>query len=432
MRHRYIGGALLAAVAMLTGPGIGQAQFDPGVGNALPGGDGGGFQVPLNEDPIIHLPTGKAGDSGFYVSAEFVMLDMTRAIGNQTIANRGFFDSSGNITGIPGTFIGGDTVALSTKNFSGNDYQPGFRVEAGWRTDGGVILYANYMQLMEAVYARGAGPVPPGLSPDANLADTFLSSPVYNFNNLFAGPQNKLAVDGVNGNPGFTAYGIWNGATTEEMSFIQRYTQMDFAGRVPLLQTDYSRMYGIMGAQFSWIFERFMWYTADTDVNGNSQNNWAAKYSNTLSQRMYGAMAGIGNEIFIANQFSLSMDVTGSGLMDVAIERAKYELADKSTESKWSLDQYRFVPNANASINLWWYPTEGVQVRVGYEAMTFYNTLYMKNPVGFNFGDIDPQYGVKAFRLIHGFNAGIGFFFKPRYWRMTPKIPKISPNWLAA
>ena len=333
------------------------------------------------------------------------------ALGKQTIATRGFYDSSGNITGVPGTFIGGGTVAISTKNISGNYYQPGFNVEIGYRTEGGIRIFANYMQLMESVYSRGAGPVPPGFSPDANLADTFLSSPVYNFNNQFAGPQNKLAVDGVGSNPGYTAYGIWNGATNEVISFIQRYQQMQFGSRIPMFQTDYSRLYGIAGGQFSWFFERFRWYTQDVDNQGNQEPQWAANYNNTLSQRMYGAMAGIGHEIFIANQFSLSAEVTGSGLMDVAVERSKYELSDKSTESKFSLDQYRFVPNANAAINLWWYPTDGVQIRLGYQALTFYDTLYMKSPVGFDFGDIDPQYGVKGFRLIHGFNAGIGFFF---------------------
>jgi hypothetical protein len=392
------------------GPGVGRA-FDPAPSTPVPGGDGGGFQVPVNTDPIIPLPTGRAGDPGFYGTAEFVMLDQTRALGRQTIAIRGFYDSAGNITGVPGTLIGGGTVALSTKNFSGNYYQPGFNVEVGYRTEGGIRLFASYMQLMEAQYSRSAGPIPPGLSPDANLADTFISSPVYNFNPQFSGPQNKLAVDGTATNGGFTAYGIWNGSTDQVIEFYQRYTQMQFGGRFPMFQTDYSRLYGVAGAQFSWIFERFRWYAVSDDVNGVSTPQDAAYYTNTLSQRMYGAMFGIGHEIFVANQFSISAEVTGSGLLDVAVERAKYELADRTTESKWSLDQYRFVPNANAAVNLWWYPVEGVQLRVGYQIMTFYNTLYMRDPVGFNFGDINPKYDVRAFRLFHGINAGIGFFF---------------------
>ena len=62
-------------------------------------------------------------------------------------------------------------------------------------------------------------------------------------------------------------------------------------------------------------------------------------------------------------------------------------------------------------MNLWWYPISGVQIRVGYQAMTYWNTLYMLEPVGFNFGNINPSYQTRYFRALHGFNVGIGFFF---------------------
>lgn len=181
--------------------------------------------------------------------------------------------------------------------------------------------------------------------------------------------------------------------------------------RLPLFQTDYSRVYGMAGGQFSWFFERFGWRALSLDSSGNSQPQFAADYTNTLSQRMYGPFVGCGHEVFIANQFSCSLDVTGSMLMDVAVQRAKYELGDKTIESKWGREDYRMVPNANAAFNLWWYPTDGVQIRVGYQAMSFFNSLYMLEPVGINYGDINPSYHVRAFRLVHGFNVGIGFFF---------------------
>jgi hypothetical protein len=50
-------------------------------------------------------------------------------------------------------------------------------------------------------------------------------------------------------------------------------------------------------------------------------------------------------------------------------------------------------------------------VRIGYNAMSFFNTRYMNEPIGFNFGNIDPSYKTKYFRLLHGFNVGLGFFF---------------------
>jgi hypothetical protein len=126
---------------------------------------------------------------------------------------------------------------------------------------------------------------------------------------------------------------------------------------------------------------------------------------------MYGPFLGCGHEIFVANQFSVSFDLTGSIMLAVEKQRAKYILEDQTAQSKWGREDFRLVPNANAAINLWWYPLEGVQMRLGYQAMTFYNTLYMEDPVGFNFGNIQPGYDTKYFRLLHGFNVGIGFFF---------------------
>jgi hypothetical protein len=126
---------------------------------------------------------------------------------------------------------------------------------------------------------------------------------------------------------------------------------------------------------------------------------------------MYGPFIGCGHEIFLANQFSLSLDLDGAMLLAVVKERVKYELGDRSTEAKRSNNEWSLVPNANAAVNLWWYPVEGVQVRVGYQAMTFFNTRNMEEPVGFNMGAIDPRYDVQYFRLIHGFNFGVGLFF---------------------
>src|SRR5437762_14093988 len=119
MRHRFIGGALLAAAALLTGPAATRAQA-PGyspypitVRGQSPG-DIGGLNAPLNAEPNIPIPTGQSGSAGFYTSAEFVMLTQTRAIGSQIIAYRGLVDSTGAITGIPGTYVGSQQVGLTT------------------------------------------------------------------------------------------------------------------------------------------------------------------------------------------------------------------------------------------------------------------------------------------------------------------------------
>jgi hypothetical protein len=396
---------LLAAAAMLAGPSIGQAQNITGTG-PFTAGEGGGFQTPILTDYPTRTPFGRPGDAGFYTAFEFVMLTQTRAIGHQAIARRGFRDSDGSITGDPGRFIGPGTEALNTRDFSPRTFAPGWFVEAGYVFDDRTRIFFNYMQLTDSHYSLGASEVPFQFNGPTNLSHTFLTADVFNFHSAFGGPTQK-----VNNTGDFAVFGIWNGARQMDIKFTQRFQEMNFGARVPLFQSEQSRVYGLAGGKFAWFFERFHWRTVSVDTAGNTSPLFAANYTNTLSQRMYGPFVGCGHEIFMANQFSLSLDVTGSILMDVAKQRAKYRLGDETIQSKWGREEFRLVPNANAAVNLWWYPTDGVQIRVGYQALTFYNTLYMLEPVGLNYGNINPSYHVRAFRLLHGFNVGIGFFF---------------------
>jgi hypothetical protein len=422
MRQRFIRGALLAVATVVAGNSVGRAQAP--AANPSPyyqdmpvtvrAQANSGFDVPLNADPVIPIPTGHAGDAGFYTSAEFVFLTQTRAMGNQVIAYRGIVDSTGKITGLPGTYVGSGQTALTTDELGRSTYQPGFRVELGYKFDNGFQLYGNYMQLFDAHYSAGATLATPYARSRIDLTDTFLTAGVYNFSPKFAGPGTKTAYDPLTGNANAGAsntYGIWDAASTMDIKFTQRYQQADIGGRMPIFQTDYSRVYGMAGGRFAWFFERFQWITRSYSTDGTSNPQDAAQYTNTLSQRLYGPFAGVGNEIFIADQFSLSVDLTGAMLLGIVKERTKYELLDRSTEAKRGVNEWTLVPNANAAVNLWWYPIEGVQVRVGYQAMTFFNTRNMEEPVGFNMGAIDPRYDTQYFRIIHGLNFGVGLFF---------------------
>lgn len=398
MRHRYIWGTVLAAIAAVGLPAPVSAQD-------------GQFQVPLNSDRTIPIPTGQAGQPGFYASVEYVMLMTTKAIGNETIAVRGFYDSAGTLTGTPGQFIGPGTPALTANQLGGPyTFQPGYRLELGYKFDTGVRIYANYMNTFRANYSSGASSIPQGFASGQDLSGSFLSSPVYNFNQAFNGPQFKTAADNTT-NGGFQTVGIWNGATQMDIKFSTSYTQADLGLRSPMFATDYSSIYALAGGRYAWFYDKFQWNTSDLDQNGNGAPQWAAKYTNNLSQRMYGLFVGAGHEVYLGNMFSASLDVTGAAFMSVEKMRAKYELGDGTVESKYGRESYAVVPSATAEFNVWFYPVEGVQMRLGYMGMSYFNTQYMKNPVGFNYGNIDPGYATKVFRLVHGFNVGIGFFF---------------------
>jgi hypothetical protein len=447
MRQWFIGGAVLAAA--LGGP-VGARAQDDWYGPSVARGQAPanvGFDPGLNTEPTIPIPTGRAGSAGFYASAEYVMLTQTRTLGDQTVAFRGVLDSTGLLSGNPGTLVGSGVDALNTSQLGRTTYTPGFNVELGYRFEDGTRLFANYMQLFDAHYSAGATLVPPGFRSGQNLENTFLVAPVFNFPPAYAGPGVKViqdlpgvgsrtitqsvvqgatvtvnqvsgpgggignvnnvipiiittpiigqvrvsvpgnqvivtrptqigSVTAVNGNtgallsstpvivdqpqgvqggnPGYNAYGIWNGASNMDIKFTQRYTQAEIGARVPVFQTDYSRVYGIAGGKFAWFFERFYWRAVSYDINGFAAPSDQAFYTNTLSQRLYGPMVGAGHEIFLSNQFSFSCDLTAAGLLGLVKERAKYELGDESTQNKRSHNEWTFVPIANANLNLWW------------------------------------------------------------------------------
>jgi hypothetical protein len=418
MRHSLIGGLVLATAAVLTGPRPAHAQ--PGswsetlsyargpVARGQMDYDAG---IPGRPPITAPIPTGNPGGNGFYWSSEFVLLTQTFALGDQTVAVRGLIDSVGLITGLPGTFIGSGFPALTTDQFGRRSYQPGYSIGLGYKFDTGVSVYFNFTQLLEHTYGAGASLVPPFFRSGADLADTFLTAPVFNFPPDYSGPLQKTALDLSAINQGGNFYGIWNGATVMTLKFEQRFTQGEIGARVPLFQTEYSRVYGLGGGRHAWFFERFKWRTVSTDVNGITFPFDTATYTNTLSQRMYGPFIGCGHEVYIGKRMAVSLDLTGAPLINIAKERAKYELGDQTTQNKHSRNDYTVVPNGNADLNLWWYPIEGVQIRFGYQAGTYFNTKYMAEPIDFNYGAIDPAYDTRAFRIVHGFHVGLGLFF---------------------
>src|SRR5262249_47743561 len=158
-------------------------------------------------------------------------------------------------------------------------------------------------------------------------------------------------------------------------------------------------------------WERFKWRTVDYDILGNAVGTDAANYSNVLSQRLWGVQCGCGNEWFLGSTpigaFSLSLDLQAALFINLANERAKYELGDFSIAASRHREDTTIVPELQAKVFLWYYPFEGVQLRVGYNVQAFFNTIASPQPVDFNYGAIAPAFEKGHTRTIDGLEMGI-------------------------
>jgi len=99
-------------------------------------------------------------------------------------------------------------------------------------------------------------------------------------------------------------------------------------------------------------------------------------------------------------------------MVDIVNTRAKYEFTTKNQPpvSKRSRKQYTLVPELQANLGINYYPFEGVEIRLGYDVMAFFNTISSPVPVSFDWMGVDPGYQ-STFRLLDGFNAGFALVF---------------------
>ncbi|HZU38513.1 MAG TPA: hypothetical protein VFA18_21490 [Gemmataceae bacterium] len=360
----------------------------------------------------LPLYSNRPEQGGLFVAGEFIFAKQNRQLDHQLIAVRGIVDVDGSITGVPGNFLGSGRPALYADQASGpGSYQPGFDVTIGWKFANGVAVELNWWHLQEARYNGEAALLPPTFSVGPLAADSFLFSPVFNVPPEFSGPPNKLP-PGV-GLPN-AAFGIWNGAEVETIQFLQRFDQYELLARIPIFDTTCIHTYGLLGARMAWFWEKFWWRTQDFAFDGSQSPIWAADYTNVVSNKMYGATIGCGTDWRLGDTpigtFAISLDTTVSGYADFVTERVQYELTDRSTSARRVRKDLRPVPEGQADINLWWYPIEGVQLRLGFDAMAFFNTAASPDPVSFDFGGLDPGW-IHKFRYLGGLHAGVAFIF---------------------
>lgn len=386
------------------------------------------YDVP-REDPINPLPLyhDRPETGGFYVAGEFVFMRQTNPIGNQLIAVRGILDADGSVLaalggpgaiqilpcqnlipgcGLVGNFIGSGTEAVNTKQVGGETYVPGWRATIGYRFREGYTIEANWTHLFNARYIGGATLVPYLFQNGPLLADSFLFAPVFNFPPTYAGPTTELAV----GNP-LALYGVWNGAEEMSLKFEQRYDEYNIGGRVPIVEDECNRCYGLVGMRHVWLWERFKWRTVDYDNNSQAGPDDSATYINIVSNPMYGPYMGCGYECYLGHGFSIALDMNAAIMCDFVREQARYMRNDRVTVAKRDRREYKFVPELEAEVDIFWYPLAGIEIRVGYDFKAFFNTIASPNPVSFNFSGLNPPFETRAFRMVDGIKAGIGFIF---------------------
>ncbi len=411
--------AVLLAFAAFGAPAFGQSL-------------GGGQNLDLApSDPVVPLPLGHArmeSTGGIYTAVEFIMYRLSEGVRNQRIAIRGFTDVDGAVTGdlngtvvntdtqppfiirgpvVPGTQYGSRNEALNASDLNQQEsFQPGWAISVGYKFDSGSKVEFKWTHIQKHVTQANASLNPPDFAVGPLLADTYLFAPVFNFPVEFTGPAQETAI----GNPNSLA-GIWNGAINMNISFEQRYDQWDIAASTPWLQNDVCRVYARYGARHAWIFERFNWRTVASTFTGASTPQDVANYTNTVSNRMYGAFVGFGFDRYLGYSFAIAMEMDAAGLVDVARLRAKYERGDKGIENKNSINRFAFSPEVNANVNLYWYPVEGIQLRAGYNFMAFFDTMTMDAPIAFDFRNPQPDWNTRGARFLDGFNAGIALIF---------------------
>jgi hypothetical protein len=406
MRGTTIWRAGLLTIAAVLVPGLawGQGPHDQGG----PVSYQGYAPPPFQEQLPLPIGNTQPDLGGLFVGAEYLLLRQTNPIRGQPIATRGFIDEDGSITGVPGIHIGTGVLALDANQVSGpNGFQPGFRAGAGWRYGDGSAISVDFIYLTTSRKIAAATLAPPGLNVFNNFSESFISAPVFNFPNNFAGPPDKIGV----GNPE-AAFGIWNGASIMTLAFDQRFNQAQATYRFPVYETECYRMSGLVGPRIAWIWERFRWVTTDLPASGTPNfDTDVAVYNNIVSNVMYGVHAGGSQEWYIGHGFAVQLDLEAALFADSVAEQASYELGNHfGVRNKRSRREVVVVPEFQGMLGMQWYPYEGVQIMVGYNLMWFLNTIASPQPVDFDYGSLTPRYE-RTNRLFDGLQAGISFSF---------------------
>ena len=406
-KSRWVAGLFAAVLAVTLMAARASAQ-----------GTSGYFQT----DPEPYPPFSRnLNDGGIFIAGEYVMYRQTNPIKSQVLGLRGFTvtlpnavpDPTGTFPLAVGTFVGNQSVALNTNDLTGEEFAPGYKIDLGWRFQDGSVLSLSTLRLFNATKTSGATFAAPGFNVGQTLENSFISAPVFNFPPEFSGPDK---ITDAAGNPiQGAAVGIWNGASIMTEKFETRTEIWDLTYRLPAFyESETCKMSGWFGGRYFRIHDQFYWATIDINANtGTGGGLNEGDYTAIASNNLWGVDTGLSYEQYLGNGFAVQLDLGAAALLDIVRERAEYTLGlrDTGPEGKKSRSDYTFAPELTGSIALMWYPVQGVQVRLGYNAMAVFNTIGTENPVSFNFAAPDPTFNRIPLRLFDGFDFGVAFIF---------------------
>lgn len=467
----WLGVVMSAALSVPSG-----AWAQPGCapGAACPPGGGTGlghmtnYGPPVTEMPLP-LMWGER-DEGPFFAMEAVVMRINNPLKPQVIAVAGFFDDTGlargdqtgpliNVLdgrnantliarlwadpGIPGQFVGSGTVRLTTGDLDGTEFTPGAKMTFGYRLRNGIVFDVSYMQLIAARQSAAVGIIPQrDIGLGADLANSFVTVPFFNYTPQFAGPSRDVisdvflfpipalgnvslvtpgtatgapnevitddaAIDDIIANRGtpIAAYGIGNAAEVITVKYRQQFATGELNARVPIFQGEVTRTYGTGGFRYIYLQERYRMYVDDLDIDGNFTT---MRYTNRVKNRYFGAQAGLGSEAYLGSGWAVSVEVKGGVLAENS--QAETEITDFFSSFDRSDNQFGVAGMATGSVYLWWYPIEGIQLRCGYEYMGLFGVRRSPNPIDYDLGRLRPVYENKYLQ-VDGFTVGVGFVF---------------------
>jgi hypothetical protein len=400
-------------------------------------------------------------NQGFYFATEALAWRVNSVLQGQVLAQRGFYDLDGSLRGTgpfvrvsgtdgvntntsllrlnrgtPGQFIGSGEIALTADDAGESNYRPGIRLSGGYRLANGIAVEFSYWALANARNVASAGVTPPlmrGIGSDA--ASSFLTVPFFNFSPFFVGPARDV-ISGVMpeglppvitdplpinnpadsldvflfGGPIRQAIGIGNAAEIVTISLKQKFHNGELNFRAPIFQGEDVRTYTKVGFRYMSMYERFKMRVVDQSFDGNIEPSDVLLYSTKQRNRFWGAQGGFGSEVYLMNGFSLSGELLAGVAGQTSKNTTTLDREDFAVGFERNDSRINITPFFNGGLHLWWYPIEGVQLRVGYEYLGVIGARRTTQPVDFNLGRLEPN-AKNTYLSFDGFTIGFGLIF---------------------